>query len=233
MVEGLLRKGRRGPKGRTTEIGKLFLRQSPVSGIFVFSSNPWGTPFISAMPLYFRPPAGTQKHSTQSTSAMPTMPTWFNPTTAELACYVTLRGPHFYAKTFFTSLVAATLCVDLLPLFVTGTSSYGAASKVCHDRFSPLRIAWYGDPESPYHVPDWDVDTEDSAAFHLFPQHFFNSISTAISLFGFWVWLFFGPHKSEQAKHLDRTCTTSACALFRDFNLYLSLCVSLCDLLSS
>jgi hypothetical protein len=55
----------------------------------------------------------------------PTMPTWFNPTAAELACYLTLRSPHFYYKSFFTSLVAATLCVDLLPLFVTGTSSGG------------------------------------------------------------------------------------------------------------
>jgi hypothetical protein len=156
---------------------------------------------------------------------MPTMPTWFSPTTAELACYVTLRGPHFYAKTFFTSLVAATLFVDLLPLFMTGTPSYGAASKVCFERFSPLRIAWYADPESSYYEPEWDVDADDNAAMNLFPSHQFNSISTAISLFGFWVWLFFSPHKSEQAKHLDRTCTTSACALFRDFNLLtLALC---------
>ena len=141
-----------------------------------------------------------------------------------------LRGPYFYAKTFFTSLVAATLCVDLLPLFMTGTPSHGAARKACYDRFSPLRIAWHGDPESQHHIPDWDVNTEDSAGYHLFPVHLFNSISTATSLFGFWVWLFFSPHKSEQAKHLDRTCTTSACALFRDFNL---LTFALCNTLLS
>jgi hypothetical protein len=41
----------------------------------------------------------------------------------------------------------------------------------------------------------------------LFPAHFFNSISTVISLFGFWVWLFFSPHNSDVARDLDRTCT--------------------------
>jgi hypothetical protein len=148
---------------------------------------------------------------------MPTMPTWLNPTVAELACYVTLCGPTFYSKTFFTSLVAATLWVGLLPLFVTGTSSYGAASKVCNERFTLLRITWYGDPESDFYIPDWDVDADESAvnaAYNLFPIHLFNVISTMVSLFGFWVWLFFSPHKkSDEGQNLDRTCTTSACTI--------------------
>jgi hypothetical protein len=149
---------------------------------------------------------------------MPTMPTWLNPTAAELACYVTLRGPHFYAKTFFTFLVTATLLVVLLPLFVTGTSSYGAASKVCYDRFSPLRVAWYGDPDSDFYDADWDVDADDSATFYLSPVHLFNVISTVVSLFGFWAWMFFSPHKkSNEAQNLDRTCTTSACTRPRCF----------------
>ena len=140
------------------------------------------------------------------------MPTCFSPTAAELACYRVLRSPAFHAKSFFTSLVAVTACVDLLPLLVTGTSSYGAASEVCFDRFSLVRTAWYGDPESPYYILDWDVNTDDNATMHLFPMHLFNSIATVVSLFGFWVWLFFGPHKSDAAQDLDRTCTTSACA---------------------
>ena len=134
-----------------------------------------------------------------------------SPTAAELACYHHLRGPNFYAKTFFTSLVAITLCAVLLPLFVTGTSSYGAASGVCYDRFALLRISWYEDPDSPYYDPEWDVDADESAVYHLFPVHLFNSISTVVSLFGFWVWLFLGPHKSSVAQDLDRTCTTSNC----------------------
>jgi hypothetical protein len=141
------------------------------------------------------------------------MPTsCFSPAATELACYRILRSPAFHAKTFFTSLVAATLFVVLLPLFVTGTSSFGAASEACFGRFSLLRIAWYGDPGSSYYIPGWDVDTDDNASMRLFPVHLFNSIATVVSLFGFWVWLFFGPHKSDAAQDLDRTCTTSACA---------------------
>jgi hypothetical protein len=152
---------------------------------------------------------------------MPTIPTCFNPTAAELACYVTIRGPYFYAKTLFASLIAATIGVVLLPLLVTGTSSYGAASEVCYDRSVLLRTAWFADPESPYYDPEWDVDADDSALDYLFPVHLFNAISTLVSLFGFGVWLFFSPHKSEResdmAKDLDRTCMTPACTLIRDF----------------
>ena len=140
---------------------------------------------------------------------MPTLPACL--VSAELACYATLRDPHFHAKIFFASLVAATLCVFLLPLVVTGTSSYGAASEVCRDRFSLVRIAMYEDANSPYYDQEWDVDTTYYATEHLLPVHLFHSISTAVSLFGFWVWLFFSPHKMEMSQNLDRTCTTSAC----------------------
>jgi hypothetical protein len=115
------------------------------------------------------------------------MPTCFSLAAAELACYLVIRSPAFHAKTFCTSLVACTLFVVLLPLLVTGTSSYGAANEVCYDRFSSVRIAWHVDPESQYYEPDWDVDAVDAANYLLFPVHLFNSISTAVSLFGFWV----------------------------------------------
>jgi hypothetical protein len=32
----------------------------------------------------------------------------------------------------------------------------------------------------------------------LFPGRLFNSISIAVSLFAFWVWLFFSPHKQPE-----------------------------------
>jgi hypothetical protein len=160
---------------------------------------------------------------------MPTLPTWFNPTAAELACYLTLRSPKFYRKTFFAALVEATLFAVLLPLLVTGTSSYGAASKFCYDRFSPLRTAWYGDPDSDFYDPEWDLNADDVAIYHLFPMHLFNSISTVVSLFSFWVWPFFSPHKksSNVAQNLDRSCTTSADTLFQNFIFHFVYAVTL------
>jgi hypothetical protein len=50
-----------------------------------------------------------------------------------LAVFLIVRGETFYKKTFFTGQCVATLCVVLLPLFVTNTPSHGAARKVCHD----------------------------------------------------------------------------------------------------
>jgi hypothetical protein len=61
------------------------------------------------------------------------------------------------------------------------------------------------DVDSKYYDPEWDMD--DAADWHLFPVHLFNSIATVMSLFGFWVWLFFSPHNSDVARALDRTCT--------------------------
>jgi hypothetical protein len=37
---------------------------------------------------------------------------------------------------------------------------------------------------------------DDDATRRLFPVHLFNSIATVMSLFGFWVWLFFSPYNS-------------------------------------
>ena len=99
----------------------------------------------------------------------------------------------------------ATLSVILLPLFVTNTASYDAAGKVCYDRtFLRLNVVHF-DVDSPKYDPDWDMD--DAADRALFPVHLFNSMSTAMSLFGFWVWMFFSPHNSDVARELDRTCT--------------------------
>jgi hypothetical protein len=112
-------------------------------------------------------------------------------------CYITLRGKTFYKKTFFACLSSATLFVTVLPLFATQTASYGAARKVCHDYVFVLYNAAYWDVESPLYDPEWDI----------FAVHLFNSISTVVSLFGFWVWLFFSPHMSDVARDLDRTCT--------------------------
>jgi hypothetical protein len=132
-----------------------------------------------------------------------TMPTC-NPSAFELACCVIVRSDTFYPKTFFTCQSVATLLVILVPLFVTNTASYGAASKVCYDRAFALRNETYFDVESLKYDPEWDMD--DNSTWALFPAHLFNSIATVMSLFGFWVWLFFSPHNSEVARALDRTC---------------------------
>jgi hypothetical protein len=39
----------------------------------------------------------------------------------------------------------------------------------------------------------------------LFPMHIFKSAATFMSLFGFLVWLFCGPHLGARAENLDRT----------------------------
>ena len=120
---------------------------------------------------------------------------------AELACLLTTRSEAFHPKAFITGIIAITLCVFLLPLFVTGTWSYGAASTECYDRAFARLNATYFDVEAQHYDPDWEMD--DSASFHLFPVHLFNSTSMAVSLFGLCVWLFFSPHLSVQ--DMDRT----------------------------
>ena len=130
-----------------------------------------------------------------------TMPTCDVLPALDIACHVAVRSENFHAKTFYMSLAAGILCVVLLPLFVTNTTSYGAAKKVCYDRaFSRIL-----DEDSSQYNPDLDFD--DHASRHLFPQHLFNSLSTVVSLFGLGVWLFFSPHQSDVAKDLDRTRT--------------------------
>jgi hypothetical protein len=134
-----------------------------------------------------------------------TMPTC-NLSAFELACCLVVRSDTFYAKTLFTCQSVATLLVILLPLFVTNAASHGAASRGCYDRAFALRNVTRGfDVDSQHHDPEWDMD--DDATFRLFPVHLFNSIATVMSLFGFWVWLFFSPHNSDIARALDRTCT--------------------------
>ena len=127
----------------------------------------------------------------------------------ELAAYLTVRSKTFYKKTFFTCQSVATICIILIPLFVTNTTSYGAARKVCHDwTFMRWNVTKF-DVDSPLYDPEWDM--EDNATFVLFPSHLFNCISTLVSLFGFWVWLFSSPHVSDVARDLDRTCTKPNC----------------------
>ena len=123
---------------------------------------------------------------------------------AELACFLTTRSETFHLQTFFAGLAAITLCVFLLPLLVTGTRSFGAASEECFDRnFARLNVTNW-DVDSQYYDPEWDMD--DAADFRLFPVHAFNSASMAVSLFGLWVCLFFSPHLGVQ--DLDRPRTT-------------------------
>jgi hypothetical protein len=128
---------------------------------------------------------------------------------SELAVYLVVRADTFYKKTFFTCQCVATLCVVLVPLFVTSTASYGAARKACHDRAFMLKNVTNFDVDSPNYDPEWGMD--DDAQWRLFPVHVFNSISTVMSLFGFWVWLFFSPHMADVARDLDRTCTKLKC----------------------
>ena len=160
----------------------------------------------------------------------------------ELAVYLIVRGEAFYRKTFFTCQCVATLLGVLLPLFITNTPSHGAARKSCHDWTFMLNNATHWDVDSPDYNPEWEM--EDSATFHLFPQHLYNSISTVVSLFGFWVWIFFSPHMADVARDLslrqqnirdlDRTCTKLDCisALPKTRSPFLMLPPSSCLMIS-
>ena len=66
----------------------------------------------------------------------------------ELACHVAVRSEAFHAKAFYASLAATSLCVVLLPLFVTNTLSYGAAVKVCYERTSSRLSSMFLDEDS-------------------------------------------------------------------------------------
>ena len=113
----------------------------------------------------------------------------------ELACYLATRSHTFHKKSFFACLSVTSLCVVLVPLFVTNTLSYGAATRVCHDWTVTRKNVTRFDVDSQYYDPEWDMD--DAADWHLLPVHLFNSISTAVSLFGFGIWLFFSPHERK------------------------------------
>ena len=142
------------------------------------------------------------------------MPTC-NPSALELAIYLTVRSETFYPKTFFSCQSVATLLVILLPLFVTNTASYSAASTACYDRTFAWSNVTYFDVDSQWYDPEWDMD--DNSSWNLFPVHLFNSISTVMSLFGFWVWLFFSPYNSDVARALDRTCTKKTISFLQQF----------------
>ena len=144
-----------------------------------------------------------------------TMPTC-NPSALELAIYLTVRSETFYPKTFFSCQSVATLLVILLPLFVTNSASYSAASTACYDRTFAWSNVTYFDVDSQWYDPEWDMD--DLAERHLFPVHLFNSTSTVVSLFGFGVWLFFSPHNSDVARDLDRTCTGKMIVFLQQFH---------------
>jgi len=136
-----------------------------------------------------------------------TMPTCGALPALEISCHVAVRSETFHAKTFYASLAAGTLCVVLIPLFMTNTASYGAATKVCYERTFSRASAKYLDEDSQHYNSDWDMNSV--AIYHLFPQHLFNSFSTVLSLLGFGVWLFFSTHQSDVAKDLDRTLLAS------------------------
>jgi hypothetical protein len=123
----------------------------------------------------------------------------------ELACYLTVRRKTFNSVAFFACQSVATVCVVLLPLFVTNTASCGAARVVCYDRTIVMANVTSFDVDSPHYDPEWDM--KDFAPWNLFPAHLFNSIAAVVSLFGFWAWLFFSPHKFDVAQNLDRRCT--------------------------
>jgi hypothetical protein len=138
---------------------------------------------------------------------MPSMPTCISPSATERWCFLAVRKETFCAKTVYACLAAITLCVALLPVFVTGAASFGAAHEECYAKTVVRLKVKFLDVDSSEYDPTWTEEDnfDDMATSHMFPVHSFNSISTVVSLFGFGMWLFFSPHNSEVEKDLDRT----------------------------
>ena len=130
---------------------------------------------------------------------------------SEDMCYSAFRSDRLYARTFAFASIGLYLFALLLPLMMTTKSTFGEASDICWDRMIAMNEK-RGDI-------DWDVilaadgrSVEDEVGtwenwFHLLPVHVFNSISLAVSLACFLIWLFLSPHNSELGKELDKKCT--------------------------
>jgi hypothetical protein len=84
----------------------------------------------------------------------------------ELVCHIIVRRRKFHARAFFAFLATITVCVVVLPLFVTDTVSYGAAQKVCFGRHFQKWNATFLDPDSSRYRPDWDMDEVDISSIN-------------------------------------------------------------------
>jgi hypothetical protein len=113
---------------------------------------------------------------------------------------------HAHPKMVAALLALVVLCIACLPLFLTGTTSFGAAKDVCYERQLSKLVAMAQREGRPF-----DKETHFPSHFHLFPLHMMNVLSTVVSLAGLWIWLFFSPHTTPAAVYLDRTCMHDKC----------------------
>ena len=109
-----------------------------------------------------------------------------------------LRRLAFFSKSallVFLFLVLILACV--LPFASTGAWSTDGVQRVCRDRF--LR-AWSWEDGKVSQPKDIDRSSQHT----MFPTHTWNAVSSAVSLLGFFVWLFASPHRFAIAGALDR-----------------------------
>jgi hypothetical protein len=116
------------------------------------------------------------------------------------------KGCFSRAKALF--LVALAVLDAMLPLVVTGKPSLGEAEEICYDwTIERLRSMCFNDHRWSDHR-DWDCQGSsvgDRQNNFLLPMHIYKSAAAFMSLFGFLVWLFCGPHLGARAENLDRT----------------------------
>ena len=131
----------------------------------------------------------------------------------EDTCYSAFRSDRFYGKTFAYGMAFMYLFALVLPLMMTRKWAFGEAGNICWERTIEMN--------SKRPDIDWDANLEDGRSvedhiggwenfFHLLPLHIFNSISLAVSLTCFLVWLFLSPHNSELGRELDKKCKCTA-----------------------
>ena len=120
----------------------------------------------------------------------------------ELAGFRKVRSEGFRWKFFTWSLLATSMCVSLLPLFVTQTWSFGAAEEQCEEWAVELYEIYANTTDFGY------GDIDDNADRQLFPVHTNNVASLWVSVACLLGWYFISPHNSAMAEGLDYPCET-------------------------
>jgi len=128
----------------------------------------------------------------------------------EDTCYFAFRSDRFYGRTFAYIMVFMYLFALVLPLVMTRKWAFGEAGDICWERTIEMNSKRSDFDWDATLKDDWSVEDEVGTwenYFHLLPLHIFNSISLAVSLTCFLIWLFLSPHNSESGRKLDKKCT--------------------------
>jgi hypothetical protein len=121
---------------------------------------------------------------------------------AEAACRRAVRKRPSVRMSLAVFLPALLVCLALLPLLLTQTSSLPEAHSACWE------LAWENWLEAAKDMDEKEAEEylegyTSNIAVYLNPSHGFNIASAAFSLFCFLLWMFITPHTSSSEARLD------------------------------